>query len=476
MNTAATDPMLQVLHRQRERFLAEGPPSLQHRRELLDRLKTSLLEHQADIVAAVSSDFGHRSPQETLITEVYLLVDGIAGIARELPGWMKPERRSTPIHLFPAKSWVEHQPLGVVGIMSPWNYPMNLALAPLAAALAAGNRVMVKPSELTPATTALMAGMIGEAFTPEEVAVVTGGPEVGQAFSRLPFDHLLFTGSTNVGRQVMRAASEHLVPVTLELGGKSPALVDMGYPLEHAAASIAFGTLFNAGQTCVAPDYALVPAGQQDRFVELLAAAVARLYPTLANNPDYTAIISERHYGRLRGLVDDAASKGGRVIEVNPAGERLDGLPTRKLALMVVLDPTDEMQVMQEEIFGPVLPVVTYHTLDEAIAYINARPRPLALYYFGNDSDRQRLVLTRTTSGGVTINDTLLHFAQHALRFGGVGASGMGAYHGRDGFLTFSHRKAVFRQSRWSGTGMFRPPYGRTIQRLLKGLMWRAGA
>jgi coniferyl-aldehyde dehydrogenase len=330
---------------------------------------------------------------------------------------------------------------------------------------------MLKPSEYTPATSALLAQLVGEAFPAEQVAVITGGPEVGAAFAALPFDHLLFTGGTATGRLIMRAASENLVPVTLELGGKSPALVDADYPLKRAVRSIAQGKLFNAGQTCIAPDYALVPAPETARFANLFAEEVKRLYPTLADNPDYTAVVNQRHYERLRALVDDARGKGATVIELNPAREDFRAQPSRKLPPTLLLDVTSEMAAMQEEIFGPVLPVKAYGTLDEAIGYINSRPRPLALYYFSADRTLQREVLARTTSGGVTINDTLLHYLQEDLPFGGVGPSGMGAYHGREGFLTFSHQKPVFRQVRFNAAGLTQPPYRRLVERIVAALM-----
>ncbi len=467
---AATAPS-EILSRQRAAFLRDGPPSAKARKASLLRLKQLLVDHQADFVAAVSADFSHRSPHETMLAELFATIAGIHHSATHVASWMRSERRSVPFYFLPGRARVVYQPLGVVGVISPWNYPVNLALAPLATALAAGNRVMLKPSEYTPATSALMASVLAEGFTEEQVAVITGGAEVGAAFTRLPFNHLFFTGSTMVGRAVMQAASEHLVPVTLELGGKSPVLIDSDYSLEKAVRSIAHGKLFNAGQTCVAPDYVLLPEGQAERFVTLFAEQVKQLYPRLGDNPDYSAMVSQRHYDRMQLLVDDARAKGARVVEINPADEDLRGQEGRKFAPTLLLDVTDEMTAMQDEIFGPVLPVRTYRDFDEAIASINARPRPLALYYFGKSSARQEAVLDLTTSGGVTINDTLLHFLAEDLPFGGVGASGMGAYHGREGFLTFSHRKAVFRQSALNGSNLLRPPYTKVIERIVAFLM-----
>jgi coniferyl-aldehyde dehydrogenase len=464
--------LMATLERQRAAFLRDGPPSAAKRKELLGRLRQMLMDHQEEIAAAVDRDFGHRSPHETLLAEIFVTVAAIKHMSRHVASWMRPERRSVALQFWPARAQVVYQPLGVVGVISPWNYPVGLALGPLAAALAAGNRVMLKPSEFTPATSALLERLLSETFSAEQVAVVAGDADIGAAFAALPCDHLLFTGSsTATGRLIMRAASENLVPVTLELGGKSPVLVDAAYPLERAAYSIAAGKLVNAGQTCVAPDYVLVPEGEAAHFAALFANKVEELYPSLVSNPDYSAVINPRHYARLRALVDDARSKGASVIEINPAGEDLLGQAGRKLPPTLLLGVTDDMAVMQEEIFGPVLPVKTYGTLDEAIAYINGGPRPLALYYFGENQSRQREVLARTTSGGITINDTMLHYLQEDLPFGGVGPSGMGAYHGQQGFRTLSHAKSVLRQARFNASWLVRPPYGKLLDRVLAVLM-----
>lgn len=463
--------MRHILERQRAAFLRDGPPSAAARRDALLRLKRLLTDHQDDVAAAVSADFGHRSWHETLMADVFTTVAGIKHARRHLGAWMRPERRAVPVYFRPGRARVVYQPLGVVGIISPWNYPVGLALAPLTAALAAGNRAMLKPSEFTPSTSALLARLLAETFPEEQVAVVTGGPEVGAAFSALPFDHLFFTGSAPVGQAILRAASEHLVPVTLELGGKSPALVGPGFPVERAARSIAHGKLLNAGQTCVAPDYALVPEAMVATFAEAFARQAARLYPRLLDNPDYSSIVSPAHRERLVALVEDARAKGARVLEINPAGEDFGRHPGRKFPPTLLLDTTHDMTVMQREIFGPILPVRPYRDIAEAIAYINDRPRPLALYYFDLDRERRRTVLARTTSGGVSINDTLLQYLQEDLPFGGIGSSGMGAYHGREGFLLFSHSKAVFEQSRLNLADLFRPPYRKHVARLVGALM-----
>jgi coniferyl-aldehyde dehydrogenase len=364
---------------------------------------------------------------------------------------------------------VRFQPKGVVGVISPWNFPVNLTFAPLAGILAAGNRAMIKPSEFTPATSDLMARMFGSVFSEEEIAVIVGGPDVGQAFSSLAFDHLIFTGATSIARHVMRAAAENLVPVTLELGGKSPVILGRSADLATAAARIMNGKTLNAGQICLAPDYVLAADDQVDAFVGHARAAVSRMFPTVRDNPDYTSVVNQRHYDRISGYVADARAKGATVVELKPEGEDFSQQEHRKIPPTLILDATDDMKVMQEEIFGPVLPVKRYKTVDDALAYINAHDRPLGLYYFGDDAAEQEKVLAGTTSGGVTINDVIFHIAQEELPFGGVGPAGMGAYHGRDGFLEFSHKKAVYSQLKKDIGPLvqLRPPYGAGIRKYL---------
>jgi coniferyl-aldehyde dehydrogenase len=363
----------------------------------------------------------------------------------------------------------------VVGVISPWNFPVNLTFAPLAGILAAGNRVMIKPSEYTPATSALMASMFGGAFSEEEIAVITGGPEVGEAFASLAFDHMIFTGATGIARHVMRAAAANLTPLTLELGGKSPVIIGKSADLATAAARIMNGKTLNAGQICLAPDYVLTPKESLDAFVGEASGAVRRMFPTLKDNPDYTAIIAQRHYDRIMGYIDDARAKGARVVELKPDGEDLAQQEHRKIAPTLIIDPTDDMKVMQEEIFGPVLPVKTYNGVDEAIAYVNAHERPLGLYYFGDDAAEREKVLAGTTSGGVTVNDVIFHVAQEELPFGGVGPSGMGSYHGHDGFREFSHRKSIYTQLKndIGPLAQLRPPYGPAIRKYLDGAIKR---
>jgi coniferyl-aldehyde dehydrogenase len=456
--SGADRAMHDTLVRQRAAFLRDGPPTLAERRRDLKKLKDALLARQDAFVASLDADFGHRSRQESLLLDVGSTVGAINYLHRNLRRFMRPERRQVGTIFKPASGKVVYQPLGVVGIASPWNFPVSLALTPLATALAAGNRVMLKPSEMTPATTDLIAAMLAEIFNEEQVAVVTGDAETGRAFTSLPFDHILFTGSTPVGRAVMRAAAENLVPVTLELGGKSPVLVDQGYPMATAARRIAFGKLANCGQICTSPDYVVLPRGEVEDFVASYTQAVDQLYPNIESNPDYSWVVNERHFARLSGLVEDAKAKGARAIEL---GTRQAGnSASRQFPPTLLLDVTDDMAVMQEEIFGPLLPVVTHDGLDDAIAYVNARPRPLALYFFGNDAESQSAVLERTTSGGVVINDTILHYAQEDMPFGGIGPSGMGAYHGPEGFKTMSHAKAVYKQARFNLVDFVRPPFG----------------
>jgi len=391
---------------------------------------------------------------------------------------MKAERRPTTpsiLGLFGARAEVRYQPKGVVGVISPWNFPINLTFTPLAGILAAGNRAMIKPSEFTPATAELMATMFGGAFSEEEIAVVTGGPEVGQAFAGLAFDHMIFTGATSIARHVMRAAAENLTPLTLELGGKSPVVIGRSADMATAAARIMNGKTLNAGQICLAPDYVFTPADTLEGFVSHAQASVRRMFPTIKDNPDYTAIIAQRHFDRLTGYVDDAKAKGARVIEMKPEGEDLTQQEHRKIAPTLIIDPTDDMKVMQEEIFGPILPVMTYRSIDEAVGYINRHDRPLGLYYFGDDAAEREQVLASTTSGGVTVNDVIFHVVQEDMPFGGVGPSGMGAYHGHDGFREFSHRKSVFTQIK-NDIGplkQLRPPYGPSIRKYLAGQIKR---
>ncbi|MCO8167586.1 coniferyl aldehyde dehydrogenase [Pseudomonas sp. 21LCFQ02] len=452
---------------QRQAFAANPMPSVAQRQAWLRELAQQLKAQRQALVTAISTDFGHRSADETLLAELLPSLMGIRDARRRLKGWMKPSRRHVGLAFQPASAKVMYQPLGVVGIIVPWNYPLFLAIGPLTGALAAGNRVMLKLSESTPATGQLLKQMLAQIFPQDLVCVVLGEVEVGMAFSRLPFDHLLFTGATGIGKQVMRAAAEHLTPVTLELGGKSPAIVSRDVPLADAAQRLAFGKTLNAGQTCVAPDYVLVPRERLDGLVEALRHTVQGFYPQPTRNRDSTHIINQRQRRRLQHYVDDAIGKGAQAIVLQPQGQ--DG----QMPLTLLLDVDDSMQVMQEEIFGPLLPVLPYDTLEQALGWINQRPRPLALYFFGYDKHEQRQVLERTHSGGVCINDTLQHVAVDDLPFGGIGPSGMGHYHGREGFLTFSKAKSVLIKPRLNTARLIYPPYGKTLQRLIQWLFIR---
>jgi coniferyl-aldehyde dehydrogenase len=466
-----------LLAKQKAAHLRDGEPSAQKRIERIDRAITLLIDHRSEIQEAVNADFGSRSPEATAFTDIAASIGPLKHAREHLGKWMRPERRKPSpaiLGLFGAKAEIRFQPKGVVGIISPWNFPVNLTFAPLAGVLAAGNRAMIKPSELTPATSDLMARMFASVFSEEEIAVVTGGPEVGQAFSSLAFDHLIFTGATAIARHVMRAAAENLTPLTLELGGKSPVILGKSADVAVASARIMNGKTLNAGQICLAPDYVLTPRESLEPFVAGAQAAVSQMFPTLKDNPDYTAIIAQRHYDRIKGYVDEARAKGVRVVELKPDDEDLSQQEHRKIAPTLIIDPTDDMKVMQEEIFGPVLPVKTYSGIDEAIGYINGHDRPLGLYYFGSDKAEQEKVLASTTSGGVTVNDVIFHVAQENLPFGGVGPSGMGAYHGLEGFREFSHAKSIYSQIKADKPlQQMRPPFGPAIRKYLDGQIKR---
>ncbi|WP_029654646.1 coniferyl aldehyde dehydrogenase [Marinobacter daepoensis] len=461
-----------VFEGQKKAFRNNPMPSLTERKENLKRLKRALLAHQDKLVEAIDRDFSCRSRDESLIAEVMPSIQGINYTLKHLGDWMKPSRRHVSILFQPASNKVCYQPKGVVGVIVPWNYPLYLAVGPLVAALAAGNRTMIKMSEYTPHTAALFKEIIESMFPEDLVSVILGEADVAADFSQRPFDHLLFTGSTSVGKLVMRAAAENLTPVTLELGGKSPAIVSPDVPMEDAAQRIAFGKAFNAGQTCVAPDYILCPTNRVQAFVDEFRAQFAEMYPNLRDNDDYTAIINDRQYERLQSYLEDARAKGAELVEINPANENMkDG--TRKIPLTLVLNTTPDMKVMQDEIFGPILPVISYDDLEGAIHYINDRPRPLALYFFGYDRSHQQQVVDNTLSGGMCINDALMHVAQDDLPFGGIGDSGMGHYHGKEGFLTFSHHRAIFTKQKFNSGKYVYAPHGTTAHQLVYKLFIR---
>jgi coniferyl-aldehyde dehydrogenase len=459
----------ELLARQRAAF-RNATPDYEKRIASLKLLEAAVIDRQTEIVRAVNEDFGGRARQETLALELAPLVDAIRHSRRHLAKWMRPRRVGAGINFFPATARIIYQPLGVIGIIGAWNYPIFLALSPLVDALAAGNHALLKPSELAPASATLLQKIIADAFPEEYIAVVTGDAKVAAEFAALPFDHLLFTGSTRVGKLVMRAASENLTPVTLELGGKCPAIIHPEFPLAMAVERILTGKLYNAGQTCLAPDYVFVHESQEQEFVKLAGEVVRRLYPKWAGNPDYSRIINASHYERLSDCVKDAAARGAKVISL---GEKAEGcnVENRVFPPVILQDVNDGMLAMQEEIFGPILPVMTFCKIAEALRYVNNRERPLALYYFDYDARRVEHVLQTTVSGGVTINDVIYHVAQNNLPFGGVGASGMGHYHGKAGFETFSKKKGVLLQSRWTSLAFLRPPYGPLSERVIRFLL-----
>ena len=464
-NASAT-PLKTLFDAQHQASRAQIEVPLALRRNRLQRMSELLEKHSAALADAVQADFGVRSAQLTEIADLFVLRSLLASTQKSLARWMRPERVSTPLYLQPSHAFLQRQPLGVVGVIAPWNYPVQLALGPVITALAAGNRVMLKPSELTPQTSALIAKLITESFALDELCVVLGDAAVAAEFSSLPFDHLFFTGSTAVGRKVAQAAAANLTPTTLELGGKSPCIVDASCDLADAAIKIAHGKLLNAGQTCIAPDYVLLPQTMLASFQAEYAKAVAQLFPTFIGNPDYAAIISPHHQARLQALLDEAEAGGATVQRLS--NHQPDAAAAhRQMPPTLVMNAPPHSKVLSEEIFGPILPVVSYASLDEAISYINDRPRPLALYWFGSDTNVRDAVLARTVSGGVTVNDTLMHIAHENLPFGGVGDSGWGAYHGETGFLRMTQQKPVLVQSRWAQSHLFSPPYGKRFAQIM---------
>lgn len=461
----------EVLDQQKSAFLAELPVPMAVRKDRISRMMKLVHDNADALVAAMSEDFGHRSADQSRLTDIVSVLNTARHALKHMDSWAKAQKRPVqfPLGVMGARARVEYQPLGVVGIIAPWNFPVQLCLTPAIGALAAGNRVMIKNSEYTQATSDLLAQLGPRYFDASEVAFFTGGPDVGQAFSELPFNHLLFTGATSVGHHIMRAAAKNLVPITLELGGKSPAIIGRSADKARAAQRVTMGKMLNAGQICIAPDYLYVAKEDESTIIDQIKQSASALYPSLLANDDYTAIVNERHHERLSGYLDDARTKGAEVIEVNPAGENFKSANSRKMPLHILRNVTDDMKVMQDEIFGPILPVKTYGAVDEAIDYVNGRDRPLALYYFGDDHSETQRVTDRTISGGVTLNDTIFHVAMEDLPFGGVGPSGMGAYHGLDGFRTFSHAKSIYSQPRIDIAKLagFLPPYGSTTRKTI---------
>jgi coniferyl-aldehyde dehydrogenase len=464
-----------VFDRQKSAFSRCAPLSIEKRVEALSHLLQSIVNHQDELIVAVSADFGQRPVAETRILEFFPLIDEIRFIKRNLRRWMRPRSVAANWQFLPSRARIIYQPLGVVGVIGAWNYPILLTLSPLANALAAGNHVIVKPSELAPKTAEVVRRIVSAGFPEEYATVITGDKEVAAALCTLPFDHLLFTGSTSVAKLVMKAAAENLTPLTLELGGKSPALVHESYSMAIAADRICTAKFWNAGQTCIAPDYALVPAHKRDEFISGCEAAITKRYGSPSSNTSYTHMISQSALNRMQEFVDDARDRGASVVQPGSLEDNVIS-ESRSFPPTLIIGADDSMRVMHTEIFGPILPVVTYSSLDEALRFINARPRPLALYYFDDDKSRARNVLEHTTSGGAAINDCIFQFAQHRLPFGGVGASGMGAYHGFEGFKTFSKKKGVFLQSALAGSVLdkfLKPPYTSGTNRVIGLLLGR---
>ena len=478
ISSDAEETMRETLALQRASYLVEGEVSAATRIDRIQRTIEVLVQNAEKISEAMNADFGCRPRQVNLMTDVTGSLENLKHARKHLKQWMKPEKRPSifPLGLLGGRSSIQYQPKGVVGVIAPWNFPLGMVFEPLANILAAGNRAMIKPSEFTPATASVIQELVAEAFDPTELTVVTGGPDVGQAFTALPFDHMIFTGATSIAKHIMAAAAKNLVPVTLELGGKSPTVISRSADLHQAIERIMAGKCLNAGQVCIAPDYLMVPEESLNEIITLIQDSVAAMYPTLLDNPQYTAVINQRHYDRLTGYLSDAEDRGHDTIAINPANEAFELDGSLKMPPTLVINPDDAALCMQDEMFGPVLPIKTYRSFDDTIDYINSHPRPLAAYYFGTNAAEEKNFLKRTTSGGACVHDVMFHMLQKDLPFGGVGPSGMGAYHGIEGFKTFSHAKAVFRQTRAFNVaklGGFLPPYGEASEKAIKAQVKR---
>ena len=465
--------MQEALQAQRDSYLQEGAVSAETRIDRIDRAIDVLVRYGEKVSDALNSDFTCRPREVNLLTDVIGSVGSMKHAKKHVRKWMKPEKRPTifPLNLLGGRSRIEYQPKGVVGVVAPWNFPVSMVFQPMACILAAGNRVMVKPSEFTPATSEVIAEMIADGFDPTEATVITGGPDVGQAFSSLPFDHMIFTGATGIARHIMAAASRNLVPVTLELGGKSPVIISRSADIDKALQRVMLGKTLNAGQICLAPDYLMVPEEKLNDVIEAAQKAVAEMYPKLLDNEQYTSVVNERHYQRLNGYLKEAEERGEKVIPINPGNEDFSNQENSfKIPPTLVSEPAEDLAMMEEEMFGPVLPIRTYKNFDETIDYINAKPRPLAAYYFGEDKAEEEAMISRTTSGGVCVNDVIMHIMQEDLPFGGIGPSGMGNYHGIEGFKTFSHAKSIYRQTsvNVAKLGGMLPPYGSSTEKTIK--------
>ena len=475
MENTITD-MQSVLESQKKHFIKEGSPSIELRVDRLNRLKSLIMDNRYDLVDALNEDYGNRSKNTSIMTDAYSIIPDINNAIKNIKQWTSPKKRSSnfPFGLLGAKSYVRHEPLGTVGMISPWNFPVNLTFKPLAAIFAAGNQVMHKPSELTPLTASLIKELCDKAYDENEFATFLGGPEVGEAFTKLHFDHLLYTGSGNIGKHVMQSASQNLVPVTLELGGKSPVVIGKSADMKVSAKRIMFGKTLNAGQICLAPDYVIVHKDKKEEFISEAEIAIKDFYPTIKDNDDYSSIINERHFNRINSLIQDAKDKGAHINEINPSNEDFSQQQFYKIPPTIVTNTSDDMKIMNEEIFGPVLPVIEFDDLDDALSTINLKDRPLGLYYFGTDKSEESQIMNKTSSGGVTINNVVGHIQQKDLPFGGVGPSGMGRYQSYDGFKNFSNPRAFYKDVGFKFDKLFdgiRPPYTKSIENLLKSLL-----
>ena len=460
---------------QRSQFRAEGEVTYATRIDRLKRLKALIVENKKEFAETTKREFGGaRSYEFSLFSEFAGKVEGIDYSMKHLKEWMKPEKRKTnkPMNFLGGKSQVRHFPKGVVGIISPWNLPFGLTVAPLTSALAAGNRALLKPSEFVPETAALFAEVVPKYFSEDEVAVVTGGAEISQRFAELPFDHLLFTGSTNIGAKVMQSASKNLVPVTLELGGKSPVIIGRSAKLDLAGTRLTFGKLLNGGQLCLSPDYVAVPNELEEQLIARVVQEAQSMYPNITENQDYAGVINERHFARLQNYIDDAVAKGAKLTIVG-ADKTRASKDNRRMPLHILQNVNEDMLVMHEEIFGPILPVMTYSDVAEVPDMIEPRRNPLAMYYFGKDKSEQEYLLSHVQSGGVCINDITLHYVQEDLPFGGFGASGMGAYHGPEGFKNMSHPRAIYSQSMLDVLPIVgaRPPFGEKFRKNISKIL-----
>jgi coniferyl-aldehyde dehydrogenase len=471
----AMSGMENILRKQKEAFLKDGHVSAETRINRIDRLISLLIDHEMDLVEAMRSDFGHRSIHQSRMADIMGTLESLKFNRKHLHKWMRPEKRKPmfPLGLFGARTRVEYQPKGVVGNLATWNFPVHIALGPVGGAFAAGNRCMIKLSEITPETSDLLEKLIGEYFDPEELAGINGGPEVGAAFAALPFDHIIFTGATGIARHILHAAADNLTPVTLELGGKSPVIVSRTADLKETAVRITTGKAINSGQVCLSPDYIFVPEEKLEDFIGHCSDHIGEMFPAVLDNPDCSSVVNSRHQQRLQSYIDDARQKGADVRVLGKEEDFSGQVGVNRMPFTAVVKPSDDMLIMQEEIFGPLVCVKTYKDIEECIRYIRARPHPLALYYFGEDQQEQRYVLDHSISGGVCLNDVMVHVSTEDLPFGGIGASGMGNYHGRDGFRTFSHERAVYKQTRLNLirlAGML-PPYGDKCEAQLKRMI-----